>query len=91
MIPQLEKQGKKFSLTLNGESLEFIYKLPGSNIPVIKREFEYDYYGENRKAKLEFRLSFSLQPIFIKNHPLKNIDIISKVKNLPVPTYQTQT
>jgi len=83
LIPQLEKQGKKFSLILNGESLEFIYKLPGSNIPVIKREFEYDYYGEKKKANIEFRLSLVYNRTLLKNHPLKNIDIISKVKICP--------
>lgn len=83
LIPQLEKEGKKFSLTLNGQSLEFIYKLPGSNMPIINREFEYDYYGEKKKANIEFRLSLVYNRSLIKNHPLKNIDIISKVKVCP--------
>tara|TARA_R110002020_G_scaffold133235_3_gene297296 strand:- start:1205 stop:2962 length:1758 start_codon:yes stop_codon:yes gene_type:complete len=83
LIPQLEKQGKKFSLILNGESLEFIYKLPGSNIPVFDRSFKYDYYGEERTAKIEFRLSLVYARQLLKNHPLKNIDIISKVKICP--------
>ena len=83
LIPQLEKEGKKFSLILNGESLEFIYKLPGSNIPVINREFEYDYYGEKKKANIELRLSLIYNRSLLKNHPLKNIDIISKVKVCP--------
>ncbi len=83
LIPQLEKEGKKFDLTLNGESLKFIYKLPGSNIPVINREFEYDYYGEKKRANIEFRLSLVYNRSLLKNHPLKNIDIISKVKICP--------
>ena len=83
LIPQLEKEGKKFDLTLNGDSLKFIYKLPGSNIPVINREFEYDYYGEKKKANIEFRLSLVYNRSLLKNHPLKSIDIISKVKICP--------
>lgn len=84
LIPKLEKEGKKFSLLLNGESLDFIYKLPGSNIPIINREFEYDYYGENKKSEIEFRLSLVYARQLLKNHPLKNIDIISKVKICPL-------
>jgi hypothetical protein len=84
LIPQLEKQGKKFSLILNNESLEFIYKLPGSNVPVFNRSFEYDYYGETRSANIEFRLSLVYARQLLKNHPLKNIDIISKVKICPL-------
>lgn len=80
LLPQLEKEGKKFDLILNGESLDFSYKLPGSNIPIIKREFEYDYYGEKRTSNIEFRLSLIYNRGLIKNHPLKNIEIISKVK-----------
>ena len=80
LLPQLEKEGKKFDLILNGESLDFSYKLPGSNIPIIRREFEYDYYGEKRTSNIEFRLSLIYNRGLIKNHPLKNIEIISKVK-----------
>ena len=83
LISQLEKEGKKFSLSLNGESLEFIYKLPGSNMPIFNRSFEYDYYGEQKTANIEFRLSLVYARYLLANHPLKNIDIISKVKICP--------
>ena len=83
LLPQLEKRGKKFNIYLNGESLDFSYKLPGSNIPILKRSFEYDYYGETRTGNLELRLSLVYNRDLIKNHPLKTIDIISKVKICP--------
>ena len=35
LLPQLEKEGKKFNIYLNGKSLDFSYKLPGSNIPLL--------------------------------------------------------
>ena len=80
LLPQLEKEGKKFNIYLNNESLYFSYKLPGSNIPIIKRTFDYDYYGELKTGNIEFRLSLVYNRDLIKNHPLKNIEIISKVK-----------
>lgn len=83
LLPQLEKEGKKFNIYLNGESLDFSYKLPGSNIPIIRRTFDYDYYGEYRTGNIEFRLSLIYNRALIKNHPLKNIDVISKVKICP--------
>lgn len=83
LLPQLEKEGKKFNIYLNGKSLDFSYKLPGSNIPVIRRTFDYDYYGETKTGNIEFRLSLIYNRGIIKNHPLKNIDIISKVKICP--------
>lgn len=83
LLPQLEKEGKKFQIFLNGNSLDFSYKLPGSNIPIIKRTFEYDYYGETKTSNVELRLSLIYDRRLIKNHPLKNIDIISKVKVCP--------
>ena len=83
LVPQLEKDGKKFQLIVNGESLDFSYKLPGSNIPIINRKFKYDYYGEERESNIEFRLSLVYDRSVIKNHPLKNIDVISKVKICP--------
>jgi len=83
LLPQLEKEGKKFNIYLNNESLDFSYKLPGSNIPIIKRTFDYDYYGELQTGSIELRLSLIYNRDLIKNHPLKNIDIISKVKICP--------
>lgn len=83
LLPQLEKEGKKFNIYLNNESLNFSYKLPGSNIPIIRRTFDYDYYGECRTGNIEFRLSLIYNRALIKNHPLKNIDVISKVKICP--------
>lgn len=83
LLPQLEKEGKKFNIYLNGKSLDFSYKLPGSNIPIIRRTFDYDYYGETKTGNIEFRLSLIYNRGIIKNHPLKNIDIISKVKICP--------
>lgn len=83
LLPQLKKEGKKFNIYLNNESLNFSYKLPGSNIPIIRRTFDYDYYGENRTGNIEFRLSLIYNRDLIKNHPLKNIDVISKVKICP--------
>jgi hypothetical protein len=83
LLPQLEKEGKKFNIYLNGASLDFSYKLPGSNIPIIRREFDYDYYGHTKTGNIEFRLSLVYNRDLIKNHPLKNIDIISKVKICP--------
>lgn len=83
LLPQLEKEGKKFNIYLNGKSLDFSYKLPGSNIPIIRRTFDYDYYGETKTGNIEFRLSLIYDRGIIKNHPLKNIDIISKVKICP--------
>lgn len=83
LIPQLQKEGKIFNLYINGESLDFSYKLPGSNIPIIRRKFKYDYYGEERIGNIEFRLSVIYNRFILKNHPLKNIDIISKVKVCP--------
>jgi hypothetical protein len=83
LLPQLEKEGKKFNIYLNNESLDFSYKLPGSNIPIIKRTFGYDYYGELKTGNIEFRLSLVYNRDAIKNHPLKNIDVISKVKICP--------
>jgi hypothetical protein len=83
LLPQLEKEGKSFNIYLNGDSLDFSYKLPGSNIPIIRREFDYDYYGEKKTGNIEFRLSLIYNRGLIKNHPLKNIDIISKVKICP--------
>ena len=77
------KKKEKNSLSLNGESLEFIYKLPGSNMPIFNRSFEYDYYGEQKTANIEFRLSLVYARYLLANHPLKNIDIISKVKICP--------
>lgn len=83
LLPQLEKEGKKFNIYLNGKSLDFSYKLPGSNIPIIRRTFDYDCYGETKTGNIEFRLSLIYDRGIIKNHPLKNIDIISKVKICP--------
>lgn len=83
LVPQLEKEGKQFKLLVNGESLDFSYKLPGSNIPVINYDFDYDYYGEKKSSSVEFRLSLVYDRSILKNHPLKNIDIISKVKICP--------
>ena len=83
LLPQLEKEGKKFNIYLDGDSLDFSYKLPGSNVPIIRRTFDYDYYGEQRVGNIEFRLSLVYNRGLIKNHPLKNIDIISKVKICP--------
>lgn len=83
LLPQLEKEGKKFNIYLDGDSLDFSYKLPGSNIPIIRRVFDYDYYGEPKTGNIEFRLSLVYNRNSIKNHPLKNIDIISKVKICP--------
>jgi hypothetical protein len=83
LVPKLERDGKKFQLIVNGESLDFSYKLPGSNIPAINRKFKYDYYGEERESNVEFRLSLIYDRSSIKSHPLKNIDIISKVKICP--------
>ena len=83
LLPKLEKEGKKFNIYLNGDSLDFSYKLPGSNVPIIRRTFDYDYYGEQRVGNIEFRLSLVYNRGSIKNHPLKNIDIISKVKICP--------
>jgi len=83
LLPQLEKEGKKFNIYLNGKSLDFSYKLPGSNIPIVRRSFDYDYYGESKTGNIEFRLSLIYDRSLIKNHPLKNIDIISKVKICP--------
>ena len=83
LLPQLEKEGKTFNIHLDGKSLDFSYKLPGSNIPIIKRTFDYDYYGKSKTGNIEFRLSLVYNRDLIKNHPLKNIDIISKVKICP--------
>lgn len=83
LLPQLEKEGKKFKIYLNDKSLDFDYKLPGSNIPIMHRTFDYDYYGEKRQGNIEFRLSLIYDRKLIANHPLKNIDIISKVKICP--------
>jgi hypothetical protein len=83
LLPQLEKEGKKFNIYLDGDSLDFSYKLPGSNIPIIRRTFDYDYYGELKTGNVELRLSLVYNRGLIKNHPLKNIDIISKVKICP--------
>ena len=83
LLPQLEKEGKKFDIHLNRESLDFSYKLPGSNIPIIRREFDYEYYSEPKTGSIELRLSLVYNRDLIKNHPLKNIEIISKVKICP--------
>lgn len=83
LLPQLEKEGKKFNIYLNGQSLDFFYKLPGSNIPIIRRQFNYDYYGHTKTGNIELRLSLIYNRDLIKNHPLKNIEIISKVKICP--------
>ncbi len=80
LVPELEKKGKKFELFINGQSLKFSYRLPGSNIGLISKKFNYDYYGEKKQAIVNFRLSFVHDVKMIENHPLKNIDIISKVK-----------
>ena len=80
LLPQLEKQGKKFQIFLNGNSLDFSYKLPGSNIPIIKRTFEYDYYGETKTSNVELRLSLIYDRRLIKNHPLKILILFQKSK-----------
>ena len=54
--PSIREEGKKFNIYLNNESLDFSYKLPGSNMPIIKRTFDYDYYGDLKAGNIEFRL-----------------------------------
>lgn len=80
LVPKLEREGKEFSIYLDGESLEFSYRLPGSNIPIINRSFQYDLYGAEMSANIEFRLSIVYDRKLLEDHPLKNIEIVSNVK-----------
>lgn len=80
LIFTLKSEGKDFDIILNGESLKFSYKLVGSNIPTIKKNFSYQINGETRESEVSFRLSLVRDLDLLKSSPLKGIDLISKVK-----------
>lgn len=80
LIPELEKQGKKFQITINDNNLDFSYRLPGTNLPTINKQFKYIKNGTEQDANMQIRLSLVSDRSILANHPLKNIEIISNVK-----------
>lgn len=80
LVNQLNKDGKNFSLKLNGESLDFNYKLPGSNIAEIKKSFSFEMNGEQKTAEILFNMSLVLNKDLIENYHTKDLSIASDVK-----------
>ena len=83
LVNELNKNDKPFDLILNEESLNFSYKLPGSNIPEISKTFEFDLYGEKKTAEVKFNMSLVLNKDLLKDYHLKGLQIVSDVKICP--------
>jgi hypothetical protein len=80
LVGKLSEEGKEFKIILNGSSLDFDYRLPGTAFGDIKEKFEYDLYGEKKETQVEFKLSMVGNRSILDKHPLKNVEIISEVK-----------
>lgn len=80
LINSMRDENKKFDILLNGESLKFSYKLIGSNIPIIKKEFSYNMKGEEKTSQISFRLSLIRDADLFKESGLQQINLISQVK-----------
>lgn len=80
LVSKLNSEGKSFEIILNGNSLDFDYRLPGTSFGKINKTFTYDLYGEEKTSEVEFSLAMVSDRSVLNNHPLRGVEIISEVK-----------
>ena len=80
LVSKLKSENKKFSITLNGKSLDFDYVLPGTAFRTINKRFYYEIDEEVRVSEVQFNLSLVKTRSLLDKHPVKNVEIISNVK-----------
>ena len=80
LIYSLKETGKKFSIYLNGENLDFSHDLAGSNIPEFTKSFNYELNEDTRPSKINFKLSLLNKSQKLADCPPYGMNIISKVK-----------
>ena len=80
LVTKLNKENKTFKIILNGNALDFDYRLPGTAFRPIEKTFYYEINGETCSADINFNLSFVKTRSLLKNHPVKGVEVISGVK-----------
>jgi len=74
-----------FKMSVNGDNLNFSYKLPGYNFEPYVYKFDYkDVNGTNQQGTVEFNLSMVEDKELIKNHPVQDVSVASDVKICPL-------
>lgn len=74
-----------FKMSVNGDNLNFSYKLPGYNFEPYVYKFDYkDANGTKQQGIVEFNLSMVEDRKLIENHPVQDVSIASDVKICPL-------